>query len=507
MHQKIRRFAAWSLSASAAIVVATLATTPVRAQTLYGTLTGNVTDAQGANIPGATVSIRNENTGLELTAVTDETGTYTIRNIAGGTYTLKASLQGFKEFVQTGISVIVGSIVRINGRLEIGALSESVTVTSEAAHPQDRQGRRQRRPSAGRCHQPAAEPVPQLSDAAEPGSRRHAARVPERADRHAGPRAEHQHQRHEPQQQRDAHRRRRQHQRLAAASRGLRRAGRDDRERQHLDQQLRRGAGHDRRRGHGRPDQVGHQQAQGLGVLLPPAGRAQRPPRLFRSDQARLERLDHGRHGRRSDPPNQLFFFGSWERNDERNARFNTYTVPTAKMRNGDFSEVLALEHAFRIYDPATGNPDGTGRSVFAERDHSRQSHQRHLQEDPGDVPGAEQPRHEQRPPEQSVRRAVAEGDSRQLRRQDQLEPHVRAPDLGQGLGDGRRRAGPVLPAVRRRRRWRHDGHPLDGRADVDAEPDAAPRRQRRVEQDDPSVAGAGLRHQLRPRDVRHSRA
>ena len=134
MHQKIRRFAAWSLSASAAIVVAILAATPVRAQTLYGTVTGNVTDAQGANIPGATVSIRNENTGLELTTVTDETGTYTIRNIPGGAYTLKASIQGFKEYVQTGVSVVVGNIVRVNGHLEIGALSESVTVSSEAVH-------------------------------------------------------------------------------------------------------------------------------------------------------------------------------------------------------------------------------------------------------------------------------------------------------------------------------------------------------------------------------------
>ena len=59
----------------------------------------------GANIPGATVTVINEDTGLEMTAVTDETGAYTIRNVAGGTYTLKASLQGFKEFVQTGVPI------------------------------------------------------------------------------------------------------------------------------------------------------------------------------------------------------------------------------------------------------------------------------------------------------------------------------------------------------------------------------------------------------------------
>ena len=58
-------------------------------------------------------------------------------------------------------------------------------------------------------------------------------------------------------------------------------------------------------RRHDRPDQVGHQQLQGLDVLLPEPGRAQRPPRVFRPDQARLQRLDHGRHGRRSHPAQQ----------------------------------------------------------------------------------------------------------------------------------------------------------------------------------------------------------
>ena len=70
---------------------------------------------------------------LALSAVTDSSGVYTIRNITGGTYTLRASLQGFKEFVQTGIPITAGSAARINGKLEIGALSESVTVTTDAA--------------------------------------------------------------------------------------------------------------------------------------------------------------------------------------------------------------------------------------------------------------------------------------------------------------------------------------------------------------------------------------
>src|SRR5690606_28081691 len=103
------------------------------AQALYGTMTGTVTDDSGAAIPGDTVTVTNEATGLTFDTVTDETGTYTARNMPGGTYTMKASLQGFKEYQQTGITVAPNSIVRINGRLEVGALTETVTVTTEAA--------------------------------------------------------------------------------------------------------------------------------------------------------------------------------------------------------------------------------------------------------------------------------------------------------------------------------------------------------------------------------------
>src|SRR5690606_26650226 len=103
------------------------------AQAIYGTVTGQVTDTSGAAIPGATVVITNESTGLTLEAISDETGTYTIRNVLPGPYTLRATLQGFKEYVQTGIPVTPCGIVRVNGRLEVGALTETVTVTTEAA--------------------------------------------------------------------------------------------------------------------------------------------------------------------------------------------------------------------------------------------------------------------------------------------------------------------------------------------------------------------------------------
>ena len=103
------------------------------AQAIYGTVTGEVVDDSGAAVPGVTVSVANQDTGLTLEGVSDETGTYTIRNVTAGPYTLKAALQGFKEYVQTGIPVTPGGIVRVNAKLEVGSLTESVTVTTEAA--------------------------------------------------------------------------------------------------------------------------------------------------------------------------------------------------------------------------------------------------------------------------------------------------------------------------------------------------------------------------------------
>ena len=194
-------------------------------------------------------------------------GNYTIRNIPGGTYTLKATLQGFKEFVQTGIPVTAGSIVRINGRLEIGALSESVTVMTETAilktdkadvsvdlKPEDVVNLPL---NQYRNYQYLMNLVP---GATPPEFQNAQTDTPGRALR-ANINGTNR------QQQRDADRRRRQHQRVAAAPCRIYRAGRDDRERQHLDQQLRRRAGHDRRRRDVRTDQVRHEHAEGLGVL------------------------------------------------------------------------------------------------------------------------------------------------------------------------------------------------------------------------------------------------
>lgn len=114
-------------------VVLCLATTPVAlGQALYGTITGQVTDPTGAAVPGADVRAINVATNLEVTAITNDFGNYTIRNVPVGTYTLRVSLPGFKEYVAENVVVTAGQVTRENVTLQVGELTETVTVSGAA---------------------------------------------------------------------------------------------------------------------------------------------------------------------------------------------------------------------------------------------------------------------------------------------------------------------------------------------------------------------------------------
>jgi Carboxypeptidase regulatory-like domain len=106
---------------------------PALAQILYGSVVGVVKDPQGALIPGVTVTITNKETGLKRDAVTDAQGAYTLTNVLAGPYDVKASLQGFREFVQASVPVSIGQIARVDITLEVGTLTETVTVASESS--------------------------------------------------------------------------------------------------------------------------------------------------------------------------------------------------------------------------------------------------------------------------------------------------------------------------------------------------------------------------------------
>ena len=118
--------------ASFAVLTIGLLAAPLNAQVLYGSIVGVVQDASGSTIPAATVSIVNKDTNLTRETVSNENGEYTLPNLQPGRYDVKVGLQGFREFVKTNVPVTAGQVSRVEARLEIGSVSETVTVESAA---------------------------------------------------------------------------------------------------------------------------------------------------------------------------------------------------------------------------------------------------------------------------------------------------------------------------------------------------------------------------------------
>jgi hypothetical protein len=108
------------------------AAAPANGQVLYGGLTGTVTDSSGAGMPGTSVTVTHKETNLSRDTVSNESGIYTFTNLQAGTYDVKVSMAGFREFVKTAVPVSVNQISRVDVKLEVGALNESITVQSRA---------------------------------------------------------------------------------------------------------------------------------------------------------------------------------------------------------------------------------------------------------------------------------------------------------------------------------------------------------------------------------------
>ncbi len=115
------------------LLLAALWPSRAEAQVLYGSIVGNVTDPTQAAIPGAKVVITHLGTNLSRDTVTNEAGSYTFTTVQAGTYTLRVSVQGFKEFVRSAIGVSPNDVTRANVALEVGAVAERIEVTAQTA--------------------------------------------------------------------------------------------------------------------------------------------------------------------------------------------------------------------------------------------------------------------------------------------------------------------------------------------------------------------------------------
>ena len=98
------------------------------AQEFRGRVQGVVTDASGAVIPGASLHLKNIGTGVELTRTSNEQGLYVFDYVDPGTYSLTAEITGFKKFVQPNLLVQQRGDVTVDPKMEMGAISESITV-------------------------------------------------------------------------------------------------------------------------------------------------------------------------------------------------------------------------------------------------------------------------------------------------------------------------------------------------------------------------------------------
>jgi hypothetical protein len=102
-----------------------------RAQ-VRGTISGYVTDQSAAAVPGATVTVTLVEQNVSRTTETNTEGFYNFEALLPGTYNLSAEKSGFQRLVQTGVALTVNQNVRLDLRLQLGAVTQSVTVMGEA---------------------------------------------------------------------------------------------------------------------------------------------------------------------------------------------------------------------------------------------------------------------------------------------------------------------------------------------------------------------------------------
>src|SRR5258705_4123239 len=103
-----------------------------QSQAANGSIEGTVFDVSAGVLPGVTVTITNIETGTERSATTNTDGRYRALLLPLGRYRVVAELPGFKKFDQSGIVLQAGQTDVINVTLEVGAVSEAITVTAES---------------------------------------------------------------------------------------------------------------------------------------------------------------------------------------------------------------------------------------------------------------------------------------------------------------------------------------------------------------------------------------
>jgi hypothetical protein len=127
-----RRLGASLLPTLLALFAAAVLCTNAGAQVRFGSVVGSVADASGATVSGATIKLTNLGTNETRTMQSSSAGTYSFPNLIAGMYRVEVEAQGFKKFIQDNVEVQVDVATRVDAKLQVGNVTESVLVTTEA---------------------------------------------------------------------------------------------------------------------------------------------------------------------------------------------------------------------------------------------------------------------------------------------------------------------------------------------------------------------------------------
>jgi len=108
----------------------------LHAQTTNGSIEGSVTDPSGGAVAGAGVTARNMDTGLTQATATTQAGIYSLPNLPPGRYSVTVEAPNLKKYAQEGVTVTTGTAISLNIPMQLGAVSDSVTVTADATQLQ-----------------------------------------------------------------------------------------------------------------------------------------------------------------------------------------------------------------------------------------------------------------------------------------------------------------------------------------------------------------------------------
>ena len=122
-----------AVTALLSVALLVISAAPLFAQLPTATILGVVRDSDRAVLPGATVTVRNVDTGLTRNAPTDGDGSYRFPALPVGPYEIRVELQGFRTAVRDGVRLVVGQEASLDFALALGAIEETITVTADVA--------------------------------------------------------------------------------------------------------------------------------------------------------------------------------------------------------------------------------------------------------------------------------------------------------------------------------------------------------------------------------------